>query len=612
LPELACCSVIIEGSEVLNQNLAVHEANSGNPPSADDIGAELERILASPDLQASARRRDFLRYVVEETLSGRADRLKGFSIAVSVFGRDETFDAQTDPVVRLEARRLRRDLDCYYVDAGNQNPLRISIPKGSYVPNFEWQEVNRRAPGRGEADAPAADEQSEKSQPRSFGALAAGGFARSRNSGVFALIVLVAAIATFSWYMTGQKAPAAVSGGPGIAVLPFESLGSSENGQYIAAGISQDLVGELMRFPGFRLYLPPRDSEMTAEMPQTNTGTEAGVSYVVRGSVREDKNQVRVWAQVSTVETGQVLWAETFDRPLQPEALIKLQSELTAEIATALGQPYSAVNSDFSRRAEMQAVASMQSYVCVQRAYGYRRSFSRAQFGPVLQCLQETIRRDPGYSDAWAMLGWLYLDAGRYEFDGADAVQANYEKAFQAASRATSLAPDDALGLKALSSINHYMGHFDEGDRLARQAAKLNPNDPDTLAQLGWRLAVRGNFDEGIPILKRAIERTVNPPGWYFHLVAIDLYLKGDYRRMREVAERSAIDGSAFSQALIAIASGALSDRETAQAALGKLPVSGPLARGVDDFLIRHGATDEIVRAFEAGLQRAHQVAAGA
>lgn len=596
-------------------DVADDEAIPGNPPSADDIRAELERILASPHLQASARRQDFLKYVVEESLSGRSNRLKGYAIAVSVFDRDETFNSQTDPVVRLEARRLRRDLDCYYVDAGTEDPLRITMPKGSYVPHFEWQEISRAASGHAEKDAPAFDEPPGKDQSRSWAALAAGGFGRPRHAGVFGLISLIAAIAAFSWFTVGQKAPADLAadpGGPGIAVLPFEVLSSGEAGRYIAVGINHELIGELMRFPGFRLYTLPKDFATNEDGSQTITRGETGVTYVVGGSVREDNNEIRVWAQVSNVETGQVLWTETFDRPLVPEALFKLQSELTAEIATALGQPYGVVNSDFNLRAAARGVSSMQSYLCVQRAYVYRRGFSQAEFRPVLECLREAIRRDPDYSDAWAMLGWLYLDAGRYEFDGADAVQANYEKALQAASHAASLAPDDTLGLKVLSSINHYMGHFDEGERLARRAADLNPNDPDTLAQLGWRLAVRGNFDEGIPILKRAIERTVNPPGWYFHLVAIDLYLRGNYEKMLEIANRSAVDGSAFSQALIAIAAGALGDRDAAQTAFEKLPKSGPLAHGVDGFLLRHGATDEIVRALKAGLERAHQIAAGA
>ena len=86
---------------------------------------------------------------MDETLAGRSDGLKGYSLGLAVFGRGETFDAQSDPVVRLEARRLRRDLDTYYVDAGARDPVRITIPKGHYVPHFAWHQARTTAPPSG-------------------------------------------------------------------------------------------------------------------------------------------------------------------------------------------------------------------------------------------------------------------------------------------------------------------------------------------------------------------------------------------------------------------------------------------------------------------------------
>src|SRR5829696_3709041 len=85
-----------------------------SPPSAEDVRVQLARLLASPDLDVPARGRRFLRYVVEETLAGRADRLKAYVIGTEVLERDPSFDAQTDPVVRIEAGRLRRALERYY------------------------------------------------------------------------------------------------------------------------------------------------------------------------------------------------------------------------------------------------------------------------------------------------------------------------------------------------------------------------------------------------------------------------------------------------------------------------------------------------------------------
>ena len=100
-----------------------------------DIRTELERILSSPVFEASQRNRQFLQYVVEETLAGRSDRIKAYSIATQVFGRGDDFDPLQDSIVRIEAARLRRELEHFYLKQGPGPLVQISIPKGTYVPD---------------------------------------------------------------------------------------------------------------------------------------------------------------------------------------------------------------------------------------------------------------------------------------------------------------------------------------------------------------------------------------------------------------------------------------------------------------------------------------------
>jgi hypothetical protein len=129
-----------------DQSRARPPTTLGNELARDQVLDALRRILGSSDFIASARNRRFLEYVVGETLAGHSDRLKGYTIAVEVFGRVATFDANIDPVVRIEARRLREALERYYLTAGKADPIRISIPKGGYVPVFE-QRVSAHPPG---------------------------------------------------------------------------------------------------------------------------------------------------------------------------------------------------------------------------------------------------------------------------------------------------------------------------------------------------------------------------------------------------------------------------------------------------------------------------------
>lgn len=111
-------------------------------PLVADVRAHLERLLQSPHFDGSARSREFLRYVVDEVLAGRAGYLKQATIAVEVFGRRPDFDAVIDPIVRVQAGRLRRSLERYYLLCSERDAIRIELPKGSYAPVFiEHREV---------------------------------------------------------------------------------------------------------------------------------------------------------------------------------------------------------------------------------------------------------------------------------------------------------------------------------------------------------------------------------------------------------------------------------------------------------------------------------------
>ncbi|WP_245323971.1 tetratricopeptide repeat protein [Bradyrhizobium shewense] len=572
------------------------------PPA--QVLVELERVLASQHFQASERRRTFLRFIVEETLAGRSDGLKGYTIALAVFGREESFDPQADPVVRLEARRLRRDLDSYYVDAGQNNLVRIAIPKGSNVPSFEWSAYRTaRSPPAPEAD-PGDPPQSDV--VRGIGSKSKLGFRNALIAAAFAVTLFIGLAA--SWIWIGARAPPSVpSHDPAVLIMPFEALSPGESSRYLAMGIGQELTSNLFQFEGFRLFTspsgvgqPPNQSSAQLNRPD--------LAYVINGSVQTNAQEVRVTITVSSASSGQVIWTRTYTRSTDPQSLMETQRQLANEIASIIGQPSGVLRNDIGNNPSPH---NMASYTCVLRAYGYQRTFAGALFDPIMRCLEETVQRDPEYSDAWAMLGWLHVHAGRMAYTGADNIQKEYAKALEATSRAVKLQPNNPLALKALAATYHFLGRYEESDRIGRQVVRLNPNDPDALGQFGWRLAVRGNFSEGVPMLKRAIERSVSPPAWYFHFIAVDLYMKGEYEQMLHVAEQAALSDTGFSQLLIAIANAELGRRGAAEVALEKMSRYEPLARDPAGFLRRNGAADQVVDALMAGLRKARSLTSG-
>src|SRR5712692_2145381 len=111
--------------------------------SAELVCGELEKILSSEGFARNDRLSGFLRYVVEEQLSGRGDELKESVIGVEVFGRRAGYDVRQDSAVRTEAGKLRARLLAYYAGEGAADPLVIDLPKGGYTPAFRLVE---RAP----------------------------------------------------------------------------------------------------------------------------------------------------------------------------------------------------------------------------------------------------------------------------------------------------------------------------------------------------------------------------------------------------------------------------------------------------------------------------------
>ncbi len=100
------------------------------------VRAQLERILTSAAFGDARRASSFLRFIVEHTLDGRPSEIKESVIAVDVLGRRSSFDSKTDPIVRVEAGRLRDRLRDYYDHHATVDDVLISVPKGGYVPEF--------------------------------------------------------------------------------------------------------------------------------------------------------------------------------------------------------------------------------------------------------------------------------------------------------------------------------------------------------------------------------------------------------------------------------------------------------------------------------------------
>ncbi|HTW63912.1 MAG TPA: hypothetical protein VME17_04810 [Bryobacteraceae bacterium] len=124
----------------MTQGSAPGASQQKNQVPEDSVRQELNRVLASHEFHTSKRSQDFMRYVVEHTLAGRAEMLKERTIGIDVFGRSTSYEPSDDATVRVKAGEVRKRLGLYYAGQGATDPVRIELPAGTYVPEFRWTE----------------------------------------------------------------------------------------------------------------------------------------------------------------------------------------------------------------------------------------------------------------------------------------------------------------------------------------------------------------------------------------------------------------------------------------------------------------------------------------
>lgn len=130
---------------------------ASDTPDREAVFSALRKILNSDEFRSVEQLRSFLHYIVTEAMTEGAQQIKGYTIAVEALGRDTSFNPVTDPIVRVEAARLRRRLETYYTGNGLHDPIRIEIPRGGYTPSFHHASPHRSTPVADVKDDPALD-----------------------------------------------------------------------------------------------------------------------------------------------------------------------------------------------------------------------------------------------------------------------------------------------------------------------------------------------------------------------------------------------------------------------------------------------------------------------
>ena len=519
---------------------AAHGDDARSKPSTSEAHAALERILASRCFQQAGRASDFLRFVVEQTLAGNGQRLKGYTIGVEVFGRPADFDAQSDALVRVEAGRLRRRLVEYYAGEGSADPVRIELPRGTYAAEYCFTFADKETVAA--PTPPPVANAAHVSLPW-------------RRAAFGLALLLVAAVGVMAWQQLAmretQRELASLEQPqqpewPRIVVVPFENLSADAELDAFAASMTEEIMVRLGDLPF--VVIASRASWYSSS-GQRNLDAAAAGDYVLTGSVRGTGTQARISARLIEAETGAQLWTAAYDEPLAADGVPELEERIAHDVV-AITAPYGPIFEAELARAR-RSLDSPKLSDCVAAYHEYRRRVTPANYTTTRECYRSVSARQPGIAPVWSGLAMLYVDeyASSFGRTGDEALEA----ARQATEKALAIDGDDLLANLALTRVQFFDGDPEFRHSIERNVAR-RPDGAQAYAQGGFLLVITGDSAQGLALAEQARRLTKTPIGFY-HLTYAASYLR-ERRFTEALSSAVAVDGNnwVFAQAVLAAA----------------------------------------------------------
>ena len=438
------------------------------------IVEQLDRILKSGPFQQSRRRQRFLQYIVNETLAGRGERLKGYNIALAVFDRPKTFDPAIDPIVRIEAARLREKLREYYDTEGQGDPIHIELRKGTYTPRIEFRQVAVPVPRPG---------------------------------------------------ATMQGLSAVIDERPSLAVLPFVNMSANRGNDYLADGFTDTLITELAKVSG--LFVISRQSSFAhrhSKQPLPQIAAALRVRYLVEGSVHTEKERMRISINLVDTASDHSLWAERYERNFRD--FFAVQDEVSRSIVRALRVK---LTPSETLRIGQESVRNSDAHDELLQGLERFWRYSRNSCAEAQQHFSQAVALDPDYATAHAWLARTYVF--QYSMSWVPNFKSTMEPAIEHARRAVELDDESSFAHSILGWVLLFLKDGENAVSEGRQACALDPNSADAKLFLSLSLASTGHGGEALRNIETAMLLQPHPSSFHFFALGMCHFALADYDR---------------------------------------------------------------------------------
>ena len=514
-----------------------------------EILLAVDRVLKSRTFERSERARDLLKYLVNQDLDGKSDAIKGFSIAVDVFGKDSDFDSATDPLVRVHAGRLRELLSNYYADEGKDDPVVISIPTGRYVPDYAAGVsplVQKGKDSAADKNAGISDLSSEAQPPVEPDMdLEIAAPDASQDIATSGISVRKAMAICFSILALG------------FMVLLFTNIPTRiwNSVTVDRKDALQDVRASASQLPVVQVITDVRDPDLLAFADRLTSGLSAFDTITTlqtrplsvldrrRGRWSNLEYAMKITRTGSNSETGRpmlliellglvenrVMRAEEYaaDAWDQPENN-RLVAQKLMKVASPEGVIYADIIAKGDNNPLIDCLGSVRTYYGLSNSKTHRAAYD---------CTKLLSQQQGASGLLTAIHGGLIAEASGKSLDNPDIPEDQEEAmrlALNTALKGTDLDPLSARAAREVGFVYSWQGAFSIMSDWFARANELNPNDTSIAASYGYGLVLSGEYAQAIPIFKDAIGASTRHPSWWDFYYALALLMEERFEEAEE------------------------------------------------------------------------------
>lgn len=565
----------------------------GTPGNIDPaaVRAALAEITAWNPMRRSPLLSAFLTYIVEAALRGDEATIKAYAIAVDVFGRGEDFDPQADPIVRVQARRLRALLEEFDRSELGTAPARIVVPVGTYVPQFLPRVSSERGVEAATDEAVGEAGRPPHAPPRSIWV-----------AGAIGALILLASL--FFWPELAQRTDTASGGQPQTPLLvveAFEDLLDQSGSDGFVSGLAVELVTTFDLFPDLSARYGGARAEVT-EQDRDRTQTV----YILSGVVRPSAGGITYSVVVRDALVETVLANYDIELPVSAETGAGAIQDVARQLALRIGSPRSPLHQPARTWLGTEAAQGvvLGRYLCLVAFAMYREV--RLDTDPMRIETCARAGSEQGDAELMGVLASIRADgAWRTGIDTEESRQV-LENAAALAERAADIAPLSAFVWAQRGFVSYNAGDVGHARELYNTALQLNPAAVDMVADYAYLEALAGNWPSANRLSELALSVEADPPQYYYLVPALWALREGEYHRAIAYAERMLDDTPYISPAILVAAGGHLGEGEIINQYLPRLLAIPRYRRvGIMPALRYHAADQQLLHELLTGMLEA-------